>query len=406
MNTRHTVVVGLLSIVTPCAVAGAQQVSEKIVGHIVKPTKIPATDERVKSLKVPNGFRISKFAEGLEKPRMIAVADDGWVYVTRRDKGDVIGLRDADGDGKAEEKITALSGVENVHGITIRGGDVYLAAIREVYIADRQSDGFLGTPRKIISDLPDAGQHPNRTLAFGPDGKLYLSVGSTCNACNEGNKENATMLQVEPDGSSRTIFAKGLRNTIGFDWHPTTGDMWGMDHGIDWLGDDSQKEELNKLVRGADYGWPIVFEDGKFNPADEPPHGETKESYASRCTSPALLAVAHGSPLGLVFYKGGQFGSEYEGDAFVTMHGSWNRKPPSGYEVMRIRFKDGEPRAFEPFVRGFLVNGGKEQFGRPCGIALLKDGTLLVGDDDNGVIYRITKDGKQSEYGDPRLDVP
>jgi glucose/arabinose dehydrogenase len=392
----------LLTVLSLAPCAAAQQVSEKIVGHVHKPERIPATDERVKSLKVANGFRIGKFAEGLGKPRMLAVADDGWVYVTRREEGDVLALRDRDADGVAEERITALQGMEHVHGITIRDNEVYLATIKEVYVCGRGSDGALLTPRKIVDGLPDAGQHPNRTIGFGPDGKLYISVGSTCNACNEGNKENATLLRAEPDGTARKIFAKGLRNTIGFAWHPQTGELWGMDHGIDWLGDDSQKEELNRIIEGGDYGWPIVYEDGKFNPADEPPKGETKESYAARCTSPSLLATAHGSPLALVFYKSGSFGKDYEGDAFVTMRGSWNRKPPSGYEVMRIRFKDGEPKAFERFVSGFLVNGGKEQFGRPCGMALMPDGSLLFGDDDGGVLYRVQRDEKADDVGYPR----
>jgi glucose/arabinose dehydrogenase len=380
-----------------------QQVSEKVVGHIHKPERIPATEERVKSLKLPSGFHIAKFADGLGKPRMMAVAEDGWVYVTRRDVGDVMGLRDKDGDGVAEERITALDGLEHVHGIAIRENDVYLVTVKEVYVCDRESDGGLTTPRKLMSDLPDAGQHPNRTIAFGPDGKMYISVGSTCNACNEPNPENATILRVEPDGSARRVFAKGLRNTIGFDWQPGTGDLWGVDHGIDWLGDDSQKEELNRIVEGAHYGWPIVFEDGKFNPADEPPNGETKEVYAARCTSPALLTTAHSAPMAMVFYTEGMFGEEYVGDAFVAMHGSWNRKPPSGYEVMRVRFKDGKPRAFERFVSGFLVNN-REQFGRPTGLALLKDGSLLISDDDNGVVYRVWRDDKKVEHGYPRGD--
>ncbi len=156
------------------------------------------------------------------------------------------------------------------HGLAIRDGKLYLATVKEVFVADIQPDGTLGPLKMIIGDLPDAGQHPNRTMAFGPDGMLYISVGSTCNACNESNPENATILRAAPDGKSRTIFASGLRNTIGFDWHPKTGELWGMDHGIDFLGDEVQPEELNRIERGKQYGWPHVWGDGGINPQSTP----------------------------------------------------------------------------------------------------------------------------------------
>lgn len=155
-------------------------------------------------------------------------------------------------------------------GWPISDNKFYLITVNEVFRADISENGDLGELEKFIENLPDGGQHPNRTMAFGPDGYLYISVGSTCNACKETREESATMLRVNKDGGERTIFARGLRNTIGFDWHPETGELWGMDHGIDWLGDDEQKEELNLIAEGEDYGWPYIYADGKHNKVREP----------------------------------------------------------------------------------------------------------------------------------------
>jgi glucose/arabinose dehydrogenase len=371
--------------------ADAQQVDEQVVGHIVRPERVEATDERIASLRLPEGFRIEKFAQGLGKPRMVAVAGDGAVFVTRRDPGDVLRLADTDGDGKADEQRTVAS-LADVHGIHIAGSRVYLATVREVYTADLREDGSLSQPEPIITDLPDGGQHPNRTLAVGPDGMLYITVGSTCNACDETNKESATIVRAQLDGSERVIYARGLRNTIGFDWRPDSGELWGFDHGIDWLGDDEQVEELNKITHGAHYGWPYVYGDGKFNPADDPPD-MTKEAFAAQSTAPALGYTAHAAPMGMLFYTADQFPEEYRADALVAMHGSWNRKPPSGYEIVRVRFEGSDPAAIEPFLTGFLADDGSSHFGRPVGLALAADGSLLVTDDSNGVVYRIWHEG-------------
>lgn len=373
---------------------GAQKPTDvQINSHVYEPVQMPATDDLVKQLKLPNGFRVQKFAEGLGKPRMITVAEDGTVYVTRREPGDVWMLRDTNGDGQADVK-QIVAKQPRMHGIAIRGNQMYLTTVRSIYVADRKPDGTLGQLREIISDLPDGGQHANRTIAFGPDKMLYITVGSTCNACDETNDESATIVRANPDGRNRKVFATGLRNTIGFGWHPVTNEMYGMDHGIDWLGDNEQKEELNLIQQGKRYGWPYIYADGKYNPADEPPNGITLAQWAKMSTEPLLLYTAHSAPMQMAFYTANQFPTEYKNDAFVTMRGSWNRKPPSGHEVVRVRFdKSGKPAAMEPFLTGFLVqmkNGDYARFGRPCGMAVARDGSLLVGEDMNGVIYRIS----------------
>lgn len=364
-----------------------------VEGNVFRPAQVEATDVRVMQLRIPYGFAITKFAENLGKPRMLAVAPNGDVYVSDRDAGTVTLLRDSDNTGEADT-VQIVARQPDLHGLAIQDGRLYIANIRELFVADIQPDGTLSELKTLYNDLPDAGQHPNRTIEFGPDGRLYLSVGSTCNACNEPNPENATLLQIDTDGSGRRIFAKGLRNTIGFDWHPTTQKLFGFDHGADWLGDEQPREELNELKDGADYGWPWVYEDRRFNRTIEPPPGQTFEGYAATTTSPLLLYTAHAAPLDMIFYTGNQFPEEYRNDAFVTMRGSWNRAEPAGYKVVRVRFDNqGRPVRVEDFVSSWLVNNNQAHFGRIAGIVQHTDGSLLVADDANGVIYRIAYTG-------------
>ncbi len=390
------------------APTGAQE-RARVESNVVRPQTVPATPERIASLKVAPGVQVSVFAEGLGQPRMIAVAPDGDVYVTRREPGDLWLLRDADRDGKAEVKRRLLE-KKDLHGVAVDASTLYVATIHEAFVAPRRPDG-VGALRAIASGLPDGGQHPNRTLALGPDGALYLSVGSTCNACKETSPESATLLKMERDGKGRAVFASGLRNTIGFAWHPRTQALWGVDHGIDHLGDDQQKEELNRLEQGRQYGWPYAYGEGHVYAPIEPPQGTTKEAWAARSAKPALVLTAHSAPMQIVFPRKDGLPRSYRSGAFVTLHGSWNREPPSGYEVVFVRFDEkGEPRGVEPVLSGFLAKGagGFTTFGRPCGLAEMADGSLLVGDDANGVIYRLagaapsaSKPPASSDRGNP-----
>ncbi|QRR00316.1 PQQ-dependent sugar dehydrogenase [Dyadobacter sandarakinus] len=362
--------------------------SSQIEGFVFYPAVQPASDANVAKLKVPAGFTITKFAEGVGKPRILAVNANGNVYVSDREAGIVVMLSDKNGDGVAEDKKT-VANIKQVHGLHIYEGKMYMVAVNEVYVADMNGDGTLGQPKMLISDLPDGGQHPNRTIAFGPDKKMYLTVGSTCNSCPEPNPENATILRAEPDGSNRKVFAKGLRNTIGFGWHPTTGQLWGMDHGIDWLGDNEQKEELNQIKQGADYGWPYIYGEGKYNPGDRPQGDTTYAQYLQKTTLPALTYQAHSAPMSMAFYTGSMFPGDYSNDAFIAMRGSWNRSSPVGYKIVRAHFENGQPVRFEDFVTGFIVDNNRAHFGRLVGVAVHKDGSLLFTDDTNGVIYRV-----------------
>lgn len=375
----------------------------QITGHVYEPQAVPPTDARIAQLMLPQGFSIARFAEGLYNPRMIAVAADGTIYVTQRTPGNLVMLRDTDRDGVVDAQKVVLS-IKDLHGIAIRGNRIYLEDVHKVYVGEIRSDGRIDDVEVVTRNLPDAGQHPNRTLAFGPDGKLYLSIGSTCNACIEPNPENATLLALDVDTGERRIFASGLRNTIGFGWHPAAGRLYGMDQGIDWLGNDHQQEELNEILENARYGWPFIYEDGKFNPQDEPLR-VTQPEWAAKSRNPIGQYTAHAAAMQLAFYTGSAFPMDYRNDAFIAMHGSWNRKPSSGYEVVRAKFdSSGSFTAFEPFITGFLVAqpntapplpGAQPKppdgfIGRPTGVALARDGALLVGDDSNNMIYRVS----------------
>lgn len=366
-----------------------------IEGNYNDTATIPPTNQRIKTLKLPAGFSVAKFAE-INNPRILAVSNDGTVYVSQRDAGTLTMLKDTNGDGVADiQKVVAEK--KQMHGVFVDGNKIYLATVKEVFVADIKNDGSLGELKMLINDLPDAGQHPNRTLAVH-DGKLYISVGSTCNACDESNAENATMLVADLNGQNRQIYASGLRNTIGFGWHPTTKKFYGMDHGIDMLGDNDQEEELNEIIEGKKYGWAYVYSTAKLNPHNVVPKplGLTNEDWAKQSENPVLLYTPHAAPMQMMFYSGNMFPAEYKNDAFVAMRGSWNRTPPSGYEIVRVRFDNaGKPTKIEPFMTGFLVKGGAPDgkdahFARPVGLAQLKDGSMLLTDDTNNIIYRIS----------------
>ncbi|RYG83662.1 PEBP family protein, partial [bacterium] len=372
----------------------------QITGRVYEPQAVSPTDERIAQVRVPAGTQLHRFAEGLYNPRIIAVADDGKVYVTQRTPGNLVMLKDVDHDGVIDvQRIVAR--VPDLHGIAIRDRTLYLVDVHRVYASKLRPDGSLEPMRVVTRDLPDAGQHPNRTLGFAPDGRLLLSIGSTCNACDEPNPENATLVRIDTETGERTILASGLRNTIGFDWHPGSSRLFGMDQGIDWLGDDAQSEELNEIHDGLAFGWPFIYDDGKFNPQDEPLE-VTQQEWAARSTPPLAGYTAHAAAMQMRFVHQGP----WLNSALVSMHGSWNRKPASGYEVVRATFtSSGEFTGFEPFIGSFLVPQVKPGpnlpgsqpwpadgfLARPVGVAIAGDGSVLVGDDTNNVIYRLAQ---------------
>lgn len=371
------------------------------------PAVAPFDPAWVKHLRVPPGFEVTVFASGLGQPRMMDVGSDGTVYVTRPAEGDVVALTDQNGDGIAERGQVFVTGLAGVHGVQATRERLYLASATTVWqvpLANAAVD-------VLVSGLPDGGQHANRMVRLGPDGLLHVSVGSSCNDCAEDNLlERATVIRYTTDGARRDVMANGLRNTIGYDWHPTTGALWGMDHGSDFRGDTLPPEELNRIRPGQNYGWPICYgervvdgmtnarpEDLALQPGKAEPLGQpmSRQAYCGQ-TVPSLLTLpAHSAPMAMRFYRGDAFPSAYRGDAFVAMHGSWNRGDPVGYKVVRLRFSpQGEVMGAEDFLTGFLGPTGRVVTGRPVGVAIAADGALLVSDDANGAIYRVAFTGR------------
>ncbi|HEY8944212.1 MAG TPA: PQQ-dependent sugar dehydrogenase [Polyangiaceae bacterium] len=356
---------------------------------VFRPEERPFDESLLNALSVADGFELNVFGTDLGHARMLATHGEH-VYLSRPMQGDVLRLTDENADGVLDSRTSVASELKGVHGIAFHDSQVFLATPTEVHRGTVEADGTFSGLTLIMDDLPDGGQHPNRTLSVGPDSRLYISVGSSCDACPETNPEHATLLRSTLDGTSRSIFASGLRNTIGFGWHPETEELWGFDHGSDWRGNDLPPEELNRIESGNDYGWPYCYGNRAADPVIQDPPDATKEAYCAGTTPPVLTYQAHSAPIGMVFYDSDGFPEEYRGDAFVALRGSWNRYPPTGYAIARLRFESGTPVGLEDFVTGFLIDAGRAQFGRLAGVTIAPDGALLFSDDANGVIYRVS----------------
>lgn len=388
---------GCITITSYCQQGLATKESTKANVSTVMPTHEEFKPEKTDMLTVATGFKLNVAASGLGKPRMLAVDDQGRLYITRRDQGDVLLLSDTDNDGQFDDLRTIVTKFKGVHGITIYDGYLYLLSNRELKRGKLKSDGDVDELHLLAKDLPDGGQHGNRTIYFGPDGMMYITVGSTCNDCNETNKENATILRANPDGTHREIYARGLRNTIGLDWHPQTKELWSADNGSDYKGDDIPPEEINKIEQGKDYGWPLVYGKQQVDETREDPMGMTKEAYAKTTVPSSLDLPAHSAPINFAFLnKIKDLPADLQDDAIVTLRGSWNKEKPDGYKVVRIVFENGKPVRQEDFLSGFLSKDGKSRFGRPTGIAISSQGIIFISDDSNGIIYRVTYEGSDA----------
>ncbi len=334
-------------------------------------------------LTLPKGFRISVFADGLDGVRMMALSPKGDLTVTQSRSGRVLILPDQNQDGKADRVLVFAKDLDRPHGLAWRDGELYVAETGAVVrLRDADGDGIAETRHMVTSDLPAGGMHWTRTLGFGPDGNMFVSAGSSCNACTEEDRRRASLMRFKPDGTDLTLFARGLRNSVGFAWHPVTGELWATDNGRDRLGNDVPPDELNRITFGGHYGWPYCYGDRHADPSFK------EAEFCARSVPMTLGFQAHSAALGMAFYTGEQFPAEYRNDAFVAFHGSWDRQPPTGYKVVRVRFKDGKPTGYEDFATGWL-RGGKG-WGRPVDVLVAPDGALFVTDDGGGRIYRIT----------------
>lgn len=336
-------------------------------------------------IKLPPGFKISIYAE-VPSARSICISPNGTVFVgTRNDK--VYAITDKNNDGKGDKVYEIASGLTAPNGVAFKDASLYIGARTTIYRIDN-IESSLDNPSKPIAvydQYPSDAHHGLRFIAFGPDGKLYVGVGAPCNICEPSKPIYASISRINPDGSGFEIFARGIRNTVGFDWDPANGQIWFTDNGRDNLGDDIPSDELNTAPQpGMNFGFPYCHQG---NIAD-PDFGKGKN--CNDYTAPVKLLGAHVASLGMRFNKGDMFPEEYKNAIFIAEHGSWNRSIPIGYRIAVVK-KDSSGNYGNPqiFADGWLQNN-KDVLGRPVDVQFLKDGSMLVSDDFNGVIYRIT----------------
>jgi glucose/arabinose dehydrogenase len=341
-------------------------------------------------LKLPEGFHINVFAQ-LDGPRMLTFSPGGVLLASEPGEGKVVALPDARHSGKADRVVTVLRGLNEPHGIAFHEGKLYVAENDKVRRYDWDESNLRATNPKMIADLPTGGGHSTRSLVFKAD-KMYVSAGSSCNACIEKDPRRAAVMEFNPDGSDKKIFAKGLRNAVGLAVNPKTGTVWVTVNGRDWLGDDLPTETIYDLGKdGGDAGWPYCY-------GDRVPDSNFTKAGDDRCKSvfePKVQMQAHSAPLGLAFYEGSMFPPEYRNNIFVAFHGSWNRSVPTGYKIIRVKLDDqGQPiGGAQDFITGWLAPGETKRgrwMGRPVGIAFGSDGSMYLSDDSGEVIYRIT----------------
>ena len=335
-------------------------------------------------LRVPPGFSITVFASDLPGARMMAISPEGVLHVARR--SDVVALPDLDRDGRAEPRVV-LTGLTNAHTLAFRDGYLYVGTTPAVMRVRWTNGAAAGTPEPFV-ELPTStpAVHVSRSILFGPDGRLYVAIGSSCNVCIEPDPRRTTIQVFDASGKNGRTFAAGLHNAVGLDWDPRTGRLWATETGQEQLGDDVPSDEINMIEDGKHYGFPFFY--GQNVESHVPEIKDAPRTLqAAAVVAPAFELPAHSTPLGLTFYRGTQFPEPYR-TMFVTLHGSTARSAKNGYKIVRIEMKDGCPVAADDFATGWLKDGVVS--GRPRGIITGPDGALFVSDDNKGFIYRIS----------------
>ncbi len=336
-------------------------------------------------IKLPKGFKIELFATGLEGARSMCVGEKGTIFVGTQ-KGKVYAVRDTNNDFVADKVYTIAKGLVMPNGVAFRNGTLYVAEVSRI-IKFQNIESKLESPpspQVVYDKFPSKKHHGWKYIAFGPDGKLYVPVGAPCNVCESEDEIFATMTRMNPDGSDLEIFARGIRNSVGFAWHPDTKEMWFTDNGRDMLGDDVPPCELNRVSeKDMHFGYPYWhggdIKDPKFG--DKFPQDNFQK--------PAQNLGAHVAPLGLKFYTGKAFPITYRKQIFIAEHGSWNRSKKSGYKISLVKTKANNAVSYETFAEGWLDQQSQKAWGRPVDILIMSDGSMLVSDDKAGVIYRI-----------------
>jgi glucose/arabinose dehydrogenase len=337
----------------------------------------------LEKIELPPGFEIAVYARDVPRARSMALGANGTLFVGTRDH-QVYAIVDRDGDQRADRVLTIATGLRVPNGVAVRDGALYVSEIHRVLRFDDIESRLDNPPEPVVvyDRLPQDKRHGWKFIAFGPDGRLYVPVGAPCNIC-EREDPYASLTRMNPDGSGFEIFARGIRNTVGFDWHPQTKALWFTENGRDYLGDDQPPDELNRAAEvGMHFGYPYCH----GGSIADPEYGDKQP--CAKFTPPAAKLGAHVAALGMRFYTGTMFPSEYRNRIFLAEHGSWNRGQKIGYRVSTVRVEDGKASDYSAFAAGWLR--GESAWGRPVDVQQMPDGALLVSDDQAGAIYRIS----------------
>jgi glucose/arabinose dehydrogenase len=341
--------------------------------------RIPLTSGmRQVTLWLEPGFEVGVAAWGLPSARMLAQSPTGELVLSQHFEGKVVKLADFNGDGVTDEIVPILTGLGMPHGVAFIGQTLFVAETERILRLDTWWDGSSARP---IAALPGGGDHRTRSLTAGPDGMLYVSIGSSCDACDESDPLRAAIWRLDPDGGPLEPYARGLRNAVGLTWSPDGSQLWATENERNELGEEIPPDEVVAVRPGGDYGWPACYGDRVPTPG---------LGSAERCAAtepPTVQLPAHSAPLGLAFSTGPRFPSTYRGELFVALHGSALRTQPVGYELARIPMRDGVPGEPRTFMRGWLV--GDDSWGRPVSPYVAHDGTLYLTDDKGGGVYRV-----------------
>ena len=345
-------------------------------------------------ITVPPGFRVATFTSAVPGARSLTLGANGTVFVGTQ-AGSVYAVVDREHDGRADQVFTIAKGLDMPNGVAFRQGALYVAEVSRVQRYDAIEDHLAAPPAPVtvIDGLPREHHHGWKFIAFGPDDLLYVPVGAPCNVCESSDPRFASILRFRPDGTPVDTMARGVRNTVGFDWEPGSGTFWFTDNGRDLLGDDVPPDELNRAtVAGRHYGFPACHGGTIVDPVF------AKGRDCRMFEPPAIALGPHVAAIGMRFYRGTMFPEEYRGQVFIAEHGSWNRSQKIGYRVMLVRLDEqGRAVKYEPFAEGWLQ--GESAWGRPADVVVAPDGSLLVSDDTAGAIYRVWYVGRQREYG-------
>jgi len=341
-------------------------------------------------IKLPAGFKAEVWSTGHPGARTMVLGDKGTLFMGTRLIGRVYAIINK--DGKREAKVL-LQGLTQPNGLAFKDGALYVFAINKVYRYDNIEDKLDNPPQPVELtekyNLPDTIHHNWKYVAFGPDGKMYVQVGANCNICEINPGIHGQIRRYDADGSNMEIVARGVRNTVGFDWHPQTKELWFTDNGRDWAGNEGPSDELNRIAKGqegANYGFPYCHANGVADPDVKKPNP------CAGVTMPAALTGPHAGTLGIKFYTGDMFPASYKNVAFIARRGSWNREKKFGYDVAIARTAANGSAKIEPFMTGLLDEGKNEFYGRPTYVLPMPDGSLLVSDEQNGATYRISYD--------------